>query len=125
MSVGNRLRTGILHINDQTVGDDVFNPFGGVGASGNGSSIGGPANWEEFHRLAMGHDRGNAARLSVLINLAAELFLQKNAPRRSAVSQLRGVQGQGAVRSREPGRSSAGSRPKGQGCAAGVKGKKA
>ncbi|QNB13149.1 benzaldehyde dehydrogenase [Paraburkholderia tropica] len=46
--MGERLRTGLLHINDQTVNDEVINPFGGVGASGNGTSIGGPANWEEF-----------------------------------------------------------------------------
>ncbi|WP_454742435.1 benzaldehyde dehydrogenase [Cupriavidus necator] len=46
--LGEQLRTGLLHINDQTVNDEVVNPFGGVGASGNGSSIGGPANWEEF-----------------------------------------------------------------------------
>lgn len=48
MQVGGKLRTGLLHINDQTVADEVVNPFGGVGASGNGTSIGGPANWEEF-----------------------------------------------------------------------------
>jgi benzaldehyde dehydrogenase (NAD) len=48
LRIGERLRTGLLHINDQTVSDDVVNPFGGVGASGNGESIGGPANWEEF-----------------------------------------------------------------------------
>jgi benzaldehyde dehydrogenase (NAD) len=48
MRVGGKLRTGLLHINDQTVADEVVNPFGGVGASGNGTSIGGPANWEEF-----------------------------------------------------------------------------
>jgi benzaldehyde dehydrogenase (NAD) len=48
LRIGERLRTGLLHINDQTIGDDVVNPFGGVGASGNGTSIGGPANWEEF-----------------------------------------------------------------------------
>ncbi|WP_027350411.1 benzaldehyde dehydrogenase [Halotalea alkalilenta] len=48
LRLGERLRTGLLHINDQTVNDEVINPFGGVGASGNGSSIGGPANWEEF-----------------------------------------------------------------------------
>tara|TARA_E500000305_G_C4029841_1_gene244432 strand:+ start:7902 stop:9371 length:1470 start_codon:yes stop_codon:yes gene_type:complete len=48
LALGERLRTGLLHINDQTVNDDVINPFGGVGASGNGTSIGGPANWEEF-----------------------------------------------------------------------------
>lgn len=48
LELGNRLRTGLLHINDQTVDDHVVNPFGGRGASGNGTSIGGPANWEEF-----------------------------------------------------------------------------
>lgn len=48
MNLGNRLNTGLLHINDQTVDDHVVNPFGGRGASGNGTSIGGPANWEEF-----------------------------------------------------------------------------
>ena len=44
LKLGERLRTGLLHINDQTVNDEVINPFGGVGASGNGTSIGGPAN---------------------------------------------------------------------------------
>ncbi|KVZ98888.1 benzaldehyde dehydrogenase [Burkholderia cepacia] len=48
LRIGERLNTGLLHINDQTVNDEVINPFGGVGASGNGSSIGGAANWEEF-----------------------------------------------------------------------------
>ncbi|ENB9662578.1 MULTISPECIES: benzaldehyde dehydrogenase [Pseudomonas] len=48
LRLGEQLRTGLLHINDQTVNDEVINPFGGVGASGNGSSIGGAANWEEF-----------------------------------------------------------------------------
>jgi len=48
MALGDRLHTGVLHINDQTVNDEVVNPFGGVGASGNGTSIGGPANWELF-----------------------------------------------------------------------------
>ena len=48
LKLGEQLRVGLLHINDQTVNDEVINPFGGVGASGNGTSIGGPANWEEF-----------------------------------------------------------------------------
>ncbi len=48
MALGRRLRTGVLHINDQTVADDVVNPFGGRGASGNGASMGGPADWEEY-----------------------------------------------------------------------------
>ena len=48
IAIGNRLNTGLLHINDQTVADEPHAPFGGVGSSGNGTRIGGPANWEEF-----------------------------------------------------------------------------
>lgn len=48
LRLGERLRTGLLHINDQTVNDEVINPFGGVGASGNGASIGGSSNLDEF-----------------------------------------------------------------------------
>ncbi len=43
-----RLRTGLVHVNDQTVADEPWAPFGGTGASGNGSRHGGPANWDEF-----------------------------------------------------------------------------
>ncbi len=50
LRLGEQLHTGLLHINDQTVIDEALNPFGGVGASGNGSSIGGPANIDEFTR---------------------------------------------------------------------------
>jgi hypothetical protein len=38
----------LVHINDQTVNDDAVKPFGGVGASGNGTAIGRSANREEF-----------------------------------------------------------------------------
>ena len=48
IAIGNRLNTGLLHINDQTVADEPHVPFGGSGASGNGTRIGGPANWDEF-----------------------------------------------------------------------------
>jgi benzaldehyde dehydrogenase (NAD) len=48
MAIGERLHTGLLHINDQTVADEVTNPFGGTGASGNGTSVGGPADWEQY-----------------------------------------------------------------------------
>jgi benzaldehyde dehydrogenase (NAD) len=48
IAIGDRLNAGLVHVNDQTVGDDVIVPFGGTGASGNHTSIGGPANWEEF-----------------------------------------------------------------------------
>lgn len=43
-----RLKTGLVHVNDQTVADEPWAPFGGTGASGNGSRHGGPANWDEF-----------------------------------------------------------------------------
>ncbi|MDP9877423.1 benzaldehyde dehydrogenase (NAD) [Variovorax boronicumulans] len=48
LALAERIPTGIVHINDQTVGDDPSVPFGGRGASGNGGRHGGPANWEEF-----------------------------------------------------------------------------
>ena len=48
LAFSDRLKAGLLHINDQTVKDDVIEPFGGVRASGNGTSVGGLANWEEF-----------------------------------------------------------------------------
>lgn len=48
MALGQRLKFGLLHINDQTVADDVVNPFGGRGASGNGASMGAPSDWEEY-----------------------------------------------------------------------------
>ncbi len=48
LNLSQQLNTGLLHINDQTVNDEVVNPFGGTGASGNGTSVGGAANWEEF-----------------------------------------------------------------------------
>ena len=49
MSVADRIHSGIVHINEQTVGDEATAPFGGVGASGNGARFGGPeANFEAF-----------------------------------------------------------------------------
>jgi benzaldehyde dehydrogenase (NAD) len=48
MAIGERLNSGMLHINDQTVADECVNPFGGRGASGNGGAVGGPADWDEF-----------------------------------------------------------------------------
>jgi benzaldehyde dehydrogenase (NAD) len=44
------LRVGLVHVNDQTVADEPFAPFGGTGASGNGAAHGGPANWDAFTR---------------------------------------------------------------------------
>ncbi|MFE9914389.1 benzaldehyde dehydrogenase [Micromonospora sp. NPDC005553] len=49
MALADRIPSGIVHINDQTVNDEAVAPFGGVGASGTGSRFGGPAaNVEAF-----------------------------------------------------------------------------
>lgn len=49
MSVADRIRSGVVHINEQTVGDEATAPFGGMGASGNGARFGGAeANYEAF-----------------------------------------------------------------------------
>lgn len=46
--IGAQLHVGLLHINDQTVNDECINPFGGCGASGNGSAVCGPADWDLY-----------------------------------------------------------------------------
>jgi len=47
--IADRMPSGILHINDQTVDDEAQAPFGGVGASGTGARFGGhDANIEAF-----------------------------------------------------------------------------
>lgn len=48
MSLAQRLRAGMVHVNDQTINDDATNPFGGPGVAGNGNVHGGPADWEAF-----------------------------------------------------------------------------
>ncbi|MDA3644999.1 benzaldehyde dehydrogenase [Saccharopolyspora indica] len=47
--VAKRIPSGLVHVNDQTVGDHAHIPFGGVKASGNGGRVGGAeANLEAF-----------------------------------------------------------------------------
>nr|WP_042188475.1 benzaldehyde dehydrogenase [Kibdelosporangium sp. MJ126-NF4]CEL18266.1 Putative benzaldehyde dehydrogenase oxidoreductase protein [Kibdelosporangium sp. MJ126-NF4]CTQ97752.1 Putative benzaldehyde dehydrogenase oxidoreductase protein (EC 1.2.1.28) [Kibdelosporangium sp. MJ126-NF4] len=49
LALADRIPTGIVHINDQTVNDEAQAPFGGVRASGTGSRFGGAeANIEAF-----------------------------------------------------------------------------
>jgi benzaldehyde dehydrogenase (NAD) len=49
VALADRIPSGIVHINDQTIGDEAVAPFGGVGASGTGSRFGGPrANIDAF-----------------------------------------------------------------------------
>jgi benzaldehyde dehydrogenase (NAD) len=48
LAFAQRIRSGMVHVNDQTVNDEAVIPFGGMGVSGNGSRFGGAANWDEF-----------------------------------------------------------------------------
>jgi len=49
LELGDRISSGILHINDQTVDDEAQAPFGGTGHSGTGARFGGhEANIEAF-----------------------------------------------------------------------------
>lgn len=48
MALAERVPTGIVHINDQTVNDEAVAPFGGVLSSGTGARFGGQANLDAF-----------------------------------------------------------------------------
>jgi benzaldehyde dehydrogenase (NAD) len=43
LALAERIPSGIVHVNDQTVSDEAVAPFGGVGASGTGARFGGAA----------------------------------------------------------------------------------
>jgi benzaldehyde dehydrogenase (NAD) len=61
LALADRLPTGIVHINDQTVSDEANVPFGGIGASGTGARFGGPAaNIEAFTETRWVTVRGQA-----------------------------------------------------------------
>jgi benzaldehyde dehydrogenase (NAD) len=48
LAIADRIPTGIVHINDQTVNDEAVAPFGGVLDSGTGTRFGGAANLDAF-----------------------------------------------------------------------------
>ncbi|MEP7026913.1 MAG: aldehyde dehydrogenase family protein, partial [Actinomycetota bacterium] len=48
LELANRIPSGIVHINEQTVDDEPNTPFGGVLASGTGARFGGSANLDAF-----------------------------------------------------------------------------
>ncbi|QBI21313.1 aldehyde dehydrogenase family protein [Egibacter rhizosphaerae] len=51
VEIADRVPSGIVHINEQTVGDEAVAPFGGVADSGNGSRLGGTSNLEAFTEI--------------------------------------------------------------------------
>jgi len=63
LDIAERIPTGIVHINDQTVNDEANAPFGGVRASGTGSRFGGAeANIEAFTETRWITMRGEPAK---------------------------------------------------------------
>ncbi len=48
LAFADRIRTGMVHINDGTLNDEAIIPFGGMGDSGNGSRYGGEASLDTF-----------------------------------------------------------------------------
>jgi benzaldehyde dehydrogenase (NAD) len=48
LSIAQRIRAGMVHVNDGTLNDEATIPFGGTGLSGNGSRYGGEANLDNF-----------------------------------------------------------------------------
>jgi benzaldehyde dehydrogenase (NAD) len=48
LALANRIKAGMVHVNDGTLNDEATIPFGGTGLSGNGSRFGGEANLDTF-----------------------------------------------------------------------------
>jgi benzaldehyde dehydrogenase (NAD) len=48
LAIANRIKAGMVHVNDQTINDEATIPFGGMGASGNGGRFGAEANLDAF-----------------------------------------------------------------------------
>ncbi|MBP2370644.1 benzaldehyde dehydrogenase [Pseudonocardia parietis] len=62
LALADRIPSGLVHINDQTVNDDPAAPFGGVGASGIGRVGGARANLEAFTETQWVTVRAESAR---------------------------------------------------------------
>ena len=48
LAISRRLNAGMVHVNDQTINNLPYAPFGGLGQSGNGSRFGSTTNLDEF-----------------------------------------------------------------------------
>jgi benzaldehyde dehydrogenase (NAD) len=60
LAIAERIPTGLVHVNDQTVNDEAVAPFGGVAGSGTGARFGGAANIEAFTETRWITVRGDA-----------------------------------------------------------------
>jgi benzaldehyde dehydrogenase (NAD) len=48
LAIAQRIKAGMVHVNDGTLNDEATIPFGGTGMSGNGTRYGGEANLDNF-----------------------------------------------------------------------------
>jgi benzaldehyde dehydrogenase (NAD) len=48
LALAQRIKAGMVHVNDGTLNDEATIPFGGTGMSGNGARYGGDANLDNF-----------------------------------------------------------------------------
>ena len=48
LAIANRVKAGMVHVNDQSINDEATIPFGGMGISGNGGRFGAEANLDAF-----------------------------------------------------------------------------
>ena len=48
LAIANRIKAGMVHVNDQSINDEATIPFGGMGISGNGGRFGADANLDAF-----------------------------------------------------------------------------
>jgi benzaldehyde dehydrogenase (NAD) len=48
LAMADKMKTGMVHINDGTLNDEAIVPFGGMGESGNGGRYGGEASLDTF-----------------------------------------------------------------------------
>ena len=73
LALGNQLRTGLLHINDQTVADEPHVPFGGRGASGN-ARVSAALRTRRIHAVAVAYDQRQSCGVSVLTEFRFQRF---------------------------------------------------
>ena len=62
LEIANKLKAGMVHVNDQTINDFPHVPMGGMGQSGNGSRFGSVNNLEEFTQWKWMTAAGTAAQ---------------------------------------------------------------
>ena len=66
LAMADRMKTGMVHINDGTLNDEAIVPFGGMGESGNGGRYGGEASLDTFTEWQWVTRARRAADLPVL-----------------------------------------------------------